>query len=72
LDKPIIGSGDGGIAENIGVIDRIDSVQAARLHEPAAMMAAIEKRPTCRSRAQDTEGADRKRDESLPRARNSG
>jgi hypothetical protein len=34
-------SGEGGIAENAGMINRIDSVQAARLHKPAALARVV-------------------------------
>jgi hypothetical protein len=66
LDKAVIGSGEGGIAENVGMIGWIDSVQAARLHKPAAMMTAIEERPSRRGGADNTQGGgDCKHDESF-------
>src|SRR5260370_39161573 len=36
LDKSVNCSGEAGISENGGVISRIDPVEAARLHKPAA------------------------------------
>jgi hypothetical protein len=36
LNETVNCSGEGGIAKNIGVVSRIDSVQAARFDKPAA------------------------------------
>jgi hypothetical protein len=40
LDETI-GFGDGGIPENMGVISRIDAVQAARHHKPTSVVPII-------------------------------
>ena len=64
LDETIIGFGEGRIAKNTGVVDRINSVQAARDHARlAATVAAITR--SRGSGAEDAEGGDScKRDES--------
>src|ERR1019366_1872804 len=51
-----VGSGDGGIAEDFGVIDRIDALQAARDHVPAPTKIVAE-RPRRRSATDDNQGA---------------
>src|SRR5258707_5334264 len=63
-DETINCLGEGGIAENVGAIDRIDSVQAARLHKSTAIIAAVEIRP-CRRAGDENAGGDCERDESL-------
>jgi hypothetical protein len=64
LDETIIGLGDGGIAENVGVVDRINSIQAARHHISAALAAIGPSRR--RSHAENAHsGDDCKRDENL-------
>jgi hypothetical protein len=61
LDETIICFGDGGIAEDIGVENRIDSHQAARDHKPAARAAFG---PGCGYGAENAQGGDDcKRDE---------
>ena len=59
-------SGEGGIAENAGMINRIDSVQAARLHKPAALARVVAAgRPSSGRDAENSWGGDdSKRDES--------
>jgi hypothetical protein len=52
LDETI-GFGDGGIAENAGVISRIDAVQAARHHKPASVVPIILPRQSRGSSAED-------------------
>jgi hypothetical protein len=66
LDETIISFGEGRIAKNTGVVDRINAVQAARDHTRLAAAVAI--RPSRRrSGAENAQGGgDCKRDESLP------
>jgi hypothetical protein len=67
LDKTIIGFGEGRIAKNTGVVDRINSVQVARNHTRLAAAVAI--RPSRRrSGAENPQGGGGacKRDENLP------
>jgi hypothetical protein len=52
LDEAI-GFGDGGIAENTGVINRIDAVQAARHHKPASVVPIILSRQSRGSSTED-------------------
>jgi hypothetical protein len=68
LDETIMGLGEGRIAKNPGVVNRIDSVQAARDHTRSAFTVAIAIRPSRgRSGAENAEGGgDCKRDESHP------
>jgi hypothetical protein len=42
FDEPELSGGDDGIAENLGVVNRVDPVQAARHHGPAAFSAVID------------------------------
>jgi hypothetical protein len=66
LDETENRPGKGGIAEYVGVIDRIDTVEAARLHKSAAVMAAIEKRPSRGAGGEHAQGGGGgKHDESL-------
>src|SRR5580704_2860651 len=67
-DEAINCVGGGGVAKNIGMVRRINSVQATRPHRPAlatALVAAIIR--SRRSSAKDAQGrgGDYKRDESL-------
>jgi hypothetical protein len=66
LDESINCSGEGGIAKNAGMINRIDSVQAARLHKPAALARVFAAgRPSSGRDAENSWGGDdSKRDES--------
>jgi hypothetical protein len=61
LNKTIIGFGEGRIAKNTGVVDRINPVQAARDHTRLAATVAI--RPSRRRRGAEG-GDDCERDES--------
>jgi hypothetical protein len=61
LDKTIIGFGEGWIAKNTGMVDRINPVQAARDHTRLAATVAI--RPSRRRRGAEG-GDDCERDES--------
>jgi hypothetical protein len=65
LDETIIGFGEGRIAKNTGVVNRIDAVQAARDHTRVAATVAI--RPNRRrSGAENAQGDGNCDDESLP------
>jgi hypothetical protein len=62
-DETIIGFGEGRIAKNTGVVNRINSVQAARDHTRLAATAITRSRG---SRAEDAQGGGNcKRDEGL-------
>jgi hypothetical protein len=65
-DKTIC-PGDGGITKNFGVINRINSVQAAWYHKPAALARVIAAgRPSSGRDAENSRGGDdSKRDESV-------
>jgi hypothetical protein len=68
FDETIFSGGDGGIAENLGMMGRINSGQAARSHGPTPFVAAVGAVliPDCRSGAENAQGGgDCKRDESL-------
>jgi hypothetical protein len=41
FDETIFSGGDGGIAENLGMVKRINSVQATRSYRPAAISALV-------------------------------
>jgi hypothetical protein len=56
LDETI-SSGGGGIAENLGMDRRIDAVQAARDHGPAALMTAVAISPSRGSGADEPRAA---------------
>jgi hypothetical protein len=58
-------SGDGGVAENLGVMNRVNSGQAARRHIPAALVALVDVIPGDRRRdAENAQGGgDCKHDE---------
>jgi hypothetical protein len=65
LDETIF-SGDRRIAKNVGMVRRINSVQAARHHKPAARAAGAVVRCSRRSDAENAQGSgEGKRDESL-------
>jgi hypothetical protein len=67
FDESIFSGGDGGIAENLGMVSGIDTVQAARSYRPAAFSALVHVILACdrRSGAENAEcGDDCKRDES--------
>jgi hypothetical protein len=68
FDETIFSGGDGGIAENLGMMGRINSGQAARSHGPTPIVAAVGAilMPSCRSGAENAEGGgDCNHDESL-------
>src|ERR1700730_4492036 len=65
LDETICGGG-GGISKNIGMVRRINSVQAARHHKAASPAAAALFRRSRRSDAENAQsGGEGKRDERL-------
>jgi hypothetical protein len=68
FDETVFSDGDGGIAENLGVVSRVNSVQATRSYRPAAFSALVHiiLAGDCRSGAEDTQrGGDCECDESL-------
>jgi hypothetical protein len=67
FDEAVFSGGDGGIAENLGMMGRINSGQVARSHAPTSIAAigAI-LMPGCSSGAQNAQGRDDcKRQDSL-------
>jgi hypothetical protein len=69
FDEAIFSGGDGGIAENLGMMGRIDSGQVARSHGPTPVVAAIGAIliPGCSGGAENAQGRDdcKRRDSSL-------
>jgi hypothetical protein len=66
------GSGDGGIAENIRMVDRIDAIETAPVHMPAALAAGVAVRPSRGINAESDQGGDsRERDTSFGSAHRS-
>src|SRR5580704_7789011 len=66
--ETILSGGDGGIAENLGMMCRIDPGQVARSHGPTPIIAAVGAIfiPGCRSGAENAQGGgDCNHDESL-------
>jgi hypothetical protein len=60
-------SGGGGIAKNLGMDRRINAVQTARNHRPAALMTAVAISPSRESGAEESQGRDDcERDEEFP------
>src|SRR4030081_1863298 len=68
LKEAVFTGRDGGISKNLGVISRIDAVEAARFHKPTLVVGV---RPSSRRDAENTEDGDNRMHDKVPSAHSS-